>query len=61
MPYIEVKRRNEIENLNYPAETVGELNFEVTRLCNKYLNYKKLSYSTINDIVGVLESAKQEF
>lgn len=45
------------------VETVGDLNFLITSLCLSYLNShnEPLSYKCINDIIGVLECAKQEF
>ena len=42
-------------------ETAGELNFIVTRILNRYVEQKGLSYQTINDIVGALEGSKMEF
>lgn len=61
MPYIteEAKQRlGYYDNQN--PETPGELNYLITRLLLRYLNYKKPSYQTYNDLIGVLECAKQE-
>lgn len=62
MPYILKEHRplldahlKEIKVLN-----VGELNYCITKLCNQFLN-GELSYSTGNDVIGVLECAKLEF
>lgn len=46
------------EDFNSPA---GELNKAITKILIKYLHDRKLSYQTINDIVGALEGAKLEF
>ncbi len=61
MPYITQKERNSLAYFDHACpETVGQLNYLITRLCNRYLNYKKESYQTYNDILGVLEAAKHE-
>jgi len=39
----------------------GELNFILTRILNRYIEQKGLSYSIINDLVGALEGCKLEF
>lgn len=44
-----------------PAETAGELNFQLTRLCDDYVMRKGVTYETLNAVVGVFESAKAEF
>lgn len=67
MPYITQERRNQLEPYGYDGsfpsvpETPGELNYMITSYCRSYMLHKKLSYQTINDIVGALECAKQEF
>ena len=60
MPYIRMEDRVRLEEFGQVL-TTGELNYSITQLLLEYLNYNKLSYQTINDIVGVLEGAKQEF
>lgn len=52
MPYL-----NETD-FNSPA---GELNRAITKIIIKYLHDQKLRYQTINDVVGALDCAKQEF
>lgn len=42
-------------------KTVGELNYAITMLCENYLEKNGKSYKTINDIVGVLTCASNEF
>jgi len=70
MPYIKPERREDIHvNKGKISEiirmssirTAGELNFAITTLCIDYLDLKGLSYQNINEIIGVLECAKQEF
>ena len=65
MPYIDPKDRAAIDpviesvlNTNLSS---GELNYVITRLCQQYLANHKPNYSTMNNIIGVLECAKQEF
>lgn len=59
MPYIEQSRRKDL--LHAEIKTAGELNYMLTMTVKRYLDSKGLSYPTINDIVGALESAKAEF
>ena len=64
MPYIEKDRRDEIREAaieDLSLSTPGELNYAITDLCDDYLLEKgQLSYSAINEVIGVLECAKQE-
>lgn len=59
MPYIRTEDRHRVE-MNGPL-TVGELNYAITKLCTDYLAAAGTSYGIINDVIGVLECAKQEF
>ena len=67
MPYIKKDRRDWIFNLDegtlepFQIESCGELNYLITLAITSYISNKKLSYQTINDIVGALEGAKLEF
>jgi len=61
MPYIKQEQRNQLEDIDTPAITAGELNYCITKLVCEYINSNKLNYQTINDIVGALEGAKLEF
>lgn len=64
MPYIRPDARHRLDpSWQLPgATTPGELNYQITRLCNMYLQVdESLTYGGINDVVGVLECAKQEF
>jgi hypothetical protein len=60
MPYIVEERRAELDPMVHP-ETPGELNYCITMVVIDYLKSHKLSYGTINDIVGALDGAKMEF
>lgn len=65
MPYIKQANRNRFDalmtefNKSLPADA-GELNYVLTKICDRYLQVKNPSYAVINEIVGVLECAKQE-
>lgn len=56
MPYIHPVLRND-ETFSTP----GDLNYHITRLLCRYVTEQGLSYRTLNDVVGALECAKQEF
>ena len=62
MPYIESKLR-----FGYNPETMyspldpGSLNFAITTLCINYIKERGKRYSTLNEVIGVLECAKLEF
>ena len=65
MPYITQERRWFYKNVGsdmYPVdEKAGDLNYQITRIVDLYLQHHGKSYQTINDIVGALEGAKLEF
>lgn len=61
MPYIRPDQRYEEHFPEFGADSVGELNYQLTLVCKAYMTREGLSYGTINDIVGALESAKLEF
>ena len=44
-----------------PPDTAGELNYCLTSLVVDYIARHGLSYARINDVLGALEGAKQEF
>ena len=60
MPYIKQEDRDKLAS-GIDAKLPGELNYLITMEIKKYLDTHGLSYATINDIVGALESAKLEF
>jgi hypothetical protein len=64
MPYIEEYARIEFDRplveLSHMISTPGELNYVITKLCDAYAG-RPLSYRDVNEVIGVLECAKQEF
>lgn len=58
MPYIKDESRSWAEA---DPGTPGELNFAITSLLIGYLASSAGDYTTMNEIVGALECAKQEF
>jgi hypothetical protein len=60
MPYIEKSRREAV--VKEGALTAGELNYAITKLCNDYIRAQTgVGYTHVNEVIGVLECAKQEF
>ncbi len=59
MPYI-TRERKAIVQAEGP-ETPGDLNYVLTMAVRAYMRRKGKSYTTMNDIVGALESCKAEF
>ena len=58
MPYIDPKDR--IASAVAPL-TAGELNYAITKLVIGFVRQKRLSYQTINDVLGALDGASKEF
>lgn len=44
-----------------PGPLSGELNYLISSIIREYINAKGLRYATLNDVIGVLDSAKMEF
>ena len=76
MPYVMEPRRREIlvqavldasgeahecVLVRTAANSPGDLNFGISELCKAYIRSHGLNYTTLNEIVGVLECAKLEF
>ena len=59
MPYIKKPDRERLDG-GVEAESPGELNYLITKTIDSYLSRKGLSYTNINEIIGVLECAKLE-
>jgi len=63
MPYVSKEEREALdkrmENIDFVS--VGQLNYVITKLCQKFLEKSDKRYSDYNAIIGVLECAKQEF
>lgn len=60
MPYIPENQRDQIVT-GGAYEGPGKLNYLFTVLIQEYIACNKLSYQSINDIIGALEGAKLEF
>lgn len=61
MPYIDQVVRAILDSRCRTPNTVGELNYCITQLVKQYQALKGLRYQTINDVLGALEGAKQEY
>jgi len=66
MPYTEQIDREIYEVMLEEAKSqgianAGDLNYLITKLCHQYLDECGECYKTHNEIMGVLESAKQEY
>lgn len=63
MPYIKKEDRDFLITFTgtESPSSAGELNYCITSMILGYQDKNKLSYKTINEIVGVLECAKQEY
>jgi|TARA_Y100000296_G_C5076666_1_gene207686 hypothetical protein len=59
MPYITEEDRRNVSLTQRPGSP-GELNYMITLLCKNYLYQHGISYTNMNEIVGVLECAKME-
>ena len=60
MPYIKPEDRLHILADEKQIDTPGELNYFISTLINSYIHQKGKNYSTLNEVVGVLECAKLE-
>ena len=61
MPYITQDRRKLLTDGYANPNIPGELNYIITTYLRDYALSKGTSYQTHNDIIGVLECAKQEW
>lgn len=64
MPYIKPEDRPKFESAEEAMgkiETVGELNYFITRTCLNYIKNNGFNYQKINDILGVLSAVGMEF
>lgn len=60
MPYLKFNEKEQLLDHPYPTRP-GELNFLITDLCLRYWTKSPQNYQALNDIMGALEGAKQEF
>ena len=65
MQYIDQDSRNKLDPnmvlLSENTNTVGQLNYCITKLCINFLKRSTISYTALNEIIGVLECSKLEF
>jgi len=61
MPYIKPHRRVILNNHDDSPQTVGEMNYLITRQLLLWLKGRKESYTNYNEVIGMLECVKQEF
>jgi hypothetical protein len=63
MPYIGRYRRKELleETIHNGPLDAGELNFVLSTVIASYVIRRNLSYAACNDVVGALDSCKEEF
>lgn len=65
MPYIKKYERlafdKALKEIGPHTTTVGELNYCITVLIHEYVKAHGVSYSTMNDCIGVLDAVKMEF
>lgn len=59
MPYIKKLLRRGLDVTVRPA-SAGELNYTISHIINTYLQDERVSYASINEVIGVLECAKLE-
>lgn len=60
MPYINKHERAEYDDFILHPATPGRLNYIISKTCNQYLIDQGISYSSLNEVIGVLECAKLE-
>lgn len=60
MPYLDHLTSTDMKMGKAPR-TGGELNWTLTQACIRYVEVNGLSYRSINDVMGAMEAAKQEF
>ena len=61
MPYITKEQRELVDPVSdLASSTPGELNYQLTALVTEYLRRRGISYTALNEAIGVLECAKLE-
>lgn len=59
MPYITNQQRKDMK-AGFQPTTPGQLNYNITMMCQQYLASGGESYQAYNDILGALEGCKLE-
>lgn len=60
MPYIPESLRESIKCSQIVPNTPGELNYKLTEIVHRYIEKHGISYTVLNEVIGVLECAKLE-
>ena len=65
MPYIKKELRDAFKMIHQSGlepniDSSGELNYELTQVCLRYLKQHGTCYATMNDIMGAVEGCKSE-
>lgn len=61
MPYISKHDRPQLDAGKIDPRNTGELNYKITKLLIDYTEQFGVSYKTINDVLGAMTGAGQEF
>lgn len=69
MPYIRQENRVKLMSLideiykckDYYKLEAGDINYIITVLLKAYMEHKEKNYTLLNEVIGILECAKQEF
>ena len=65
MPYIEPEKRTlintHLDQVLWELNTEGDFNYAITYLIHQYVLDRDLRYTTLNNAVGILDCAKDEF
>jgi len=60
MPYIKQWDRAVLNSSTREPQTVGELNYMITKLVDEFITRNGKNYATMNEAMGALECAKLE-
>ena len=61
MPYIKKSIRHQLLVGQRRPQSAGELQYIMAELFKQYLHEQGLRYQTLNDVMGALSGAQQEF
>ncbi len=63
MPYIAPEARPELDHAiaNCIPRDAGELQYVIARIIKQHMATRTVRYQVLNDVLGALEGAKQEF
>lgn len=61
MPYTKKDTQSDPSRGSWPANNSGELNYQISRLLNAYMNEHGVSYDRLKDCTSACEEAGAEF